>query len=182
MSYLRTPCFLVFFVWLSLCHCRHVCREMLLGSGVILVGKGPSILTPQTLSAVPAASALESLTSVRAPANAGGRCVGFSCSCMSMNAFKDFLPAAPFGWQKLCGKQWVFKKKAGVVHKRTHDGKADQMHTTQCRFYCDLGAFMIELFLLVSLKLLDEPIDPSTPVLCKVLFASLSWKWSWRLC
>lgn len=47
-------------------------REMLLGSGVILVGKGPSILTPQTLSAVPAASALESLTSVRAPANVGG--------------------------------------------------------------------------------------------------------------
>lgn len=108
MSYLRTPCFLVFFVWLSLCHCRHVCREMLLGSGVILVGKGPSILNPQTLSAVPAASALESLTSVRAPANAGGRCVGFSCSCMSTNAFKNFLPAAPFGWQTLCGKQWVF--------------------------------------------------------------------------
>lgn len=75
-----------------------------------------------------------------------------------------------------------FLIKAGVDHKRNNYGKADQMHTTRCRFYCEQGAFIIELFLLVSLKLLDELIDPSTRVLHKVLFASLSWKWSYRLC
>lgn len=74
-----------------------------------------------------------------------------------------------------------FLIKAGVDHKSIA-WCASQMHTTQCRFYCDLGAFIIELFLLVSLKLLDELIDPSTRVLRKVLFASLSWKWSYRLC
>lgn len=47
-------------------------REMLLASSVIPVGKVPSILTHPALTAVPAASASERLTSVRAPANAGG--------------------------------------------------------------------------------------------------------------
>lgn len=53
---------------------------------MILVGEVPFILTPPILRAVQAASASEPLTSVRAPANAGGRCVFFfSCSCMSVN-------------------------------------------------------------------------------------------------
>lgn len=81
------------FIALSLCHCCHVSREMLLVSSVIPVKKVPSILTPPTFTAAPAASVSEQLTSVRAPATAGGRCVRFSCPCMSMNAFGNFMPA-----------------------------------------------------------------------------------------
>lgn len=83
---------------LTLYHCRHVCREMLLESSVIPAGKVPSFLTPSTLTAAPAASASERLTGVRAPVNAGGRCVGFSCPCMSVNAFGNFMPAKLSVW------------------------------------------------------------------------------------
>ncbi len=79
---LKTPSHSSLFICLSLLrlslyYCCHVCREMLLASSVIPVGKVPSILTPPTLMAVPAASASERLTCVRAPANAGGRYVCF---------------------------------------------------------------------------------------------------------
>lgn len=70
----------------------------MLVSSVIHVGKVPSILTLTTLMAVPVASASEQLTGVRAPANAGGRCVCFSCLCMSVNAFGNFMPAELSGW------------------------------------------------------------------------------------
>lgn len=53
-------------------------KEMLPVSGVIPVGKAPSISTRPTLWAAPVVSASEPLTSVRVPVNAGGsllRCV-----------------------------------------------------------------------------------------------------------
>lgn len=62
-----------FFLLLPPYCCCHVYREMLLASGVTCVGKALFILTPPTLSAAPAASASEQLTSVRAPASAEGR-------------------------------------------------------------------------------------------------------------
>lgn len=107
LAYLKTPSYSSLFIclpllWLSLYYCCHICREMLLASSAIPVGKVPSILTPPTLMAVPAASASERLTSVRAPVNAGGRCVCFSCPCMPMNAFGNFMPAKLSGW---CGEQ-----------------------------------------------------------------------------
>lgn len=46
-------------------------RKMLPASSAIPVGMVPSILTPPTLTAVPAASASERLTGVRAPLSAG---------------------------------------------------------------------------------------------------------------